>query len=211
MKARIVFGKLSRSIVIACLVLIIVLLTSCMSAATIEDGIAVTEDRTSETTYQEPAEPMAPIAYIEICPNPADEGERVTFTGWGEDADGAVVECCWTLPDGSIFTDPDTSSKKTLDSNEVQEELYRFAVMYDCGIWSEEAISKLWIVSQSPEPSGASDVTTIETDPVSHISDPVTMAALAALIVGTLLMNALMTYQMRREDSGGRKWREGKN
>ncbi|MEA1864621.1 MAG: hypothetical protein U9N46_05415 [Euryarchaeota archaeon] len=211
MKERIAFGELSRSIVIACLVLIIVLLTSCMSAATIENEIAVNKDRLFETAYQEPAEPMAPIAYIEICPNPAEEGERVTFTGWGEDVDGAVVKCRWTLPDGSTSSDYGSSSKKTLDSDEVREGLYRFAVMDDCGIWSEEAISKLWIISQSPEPSEAPDVMTIETDPFSHITDPVTMAALAALIVGTLLMNALRTYQIRGKDSSERKGQEGKN
>ncbi len=211
MKARIAFGELSRSIAIACLVLIIVLLTSCMSAATIENEIAVNKDRLFETAYQEPAAPMAPIAYIEIYPNPAEEGERVTFTGWGEDVDGAVVKCRWTLPDGSTSSDYGSSSKKTLDSDEVREGLYRFAVMDDCGIWSEEAISKLWIISQSPEPSEAPDVMTIETDPFSHITDPVTMAALAALIVGTLLMNALRTYQIRGKDSGERKGQEGKN
>jgi len=211
MKARIMFGKLSRGIVLACLVLIIALLTSCMSAATIENEIAVDHGGTFETTYQEPTEPTPPIAYIEICPNPAEEGERVTFTGWGEDVDGAVVKCRWTLPDGSTSPDYGSSSKKTLDSDEVQEGLYRFAVMDDCGIWSEEAISKLWIISQSPEPSEAPDVMTIETDPCSHISDPVTMAALAALIVGTLLMNALRTYQMHGKDSGGRKEQEGKH
>jgi hypothetical protein len=60
-----------------------------------------------------------PTAYMEIYPNPADERERVTLGGWGEDEDGEVVECRWTFPDGRRRSYSGGSSEFTLEPEEV--------------------------------------------------------------------------------------------
>jgi PKD repeat protein len=95
---------------------------------------------------------IPPTAYIDIYPNPATEGEEVTFEGYGEDEDGEVVECRWTFPDGSTFPDSGSSSWFTLESEEVHAGGYSFAVRDDRGAWSEEAELYLELKSEIPSP-----------------------------------------------------------
>ncbi len=117
---------------------------------------------------------MPPTVYMEIYPNPVYEGESVTLEGWGEGAEGGeVVECRWTLPDGSIRLYSGGSSQLTLEPDEVQAGVYRFAVRGDGGIWSEEVGAEL-------------DVVRIEfpTKPVI----PDVLAAIAVLVAGALLI-----------------------
>ncbi|MFU8767085.1 MAG: PKD domain-containing protein [Candidatus Methanoperedens sp.] len=82
---------------------------------------------------------MPPTAYINIYPNPAAEGEEITFEGYGNDEDGEVVEYRWTFPDERTFLDFGSSSYFTLESGEVQAGWYSFAVRDDNGAWSDEA------------------------------------------------------------------------
>lgn len=79
-----------------------------------------------------------PTAYIDIYPNPARDGERVTFEGYGEDKDGVIMECRWTFPDGRTFLDSGSSSWFTLEPEDIQAGWYSFAVRDDEGAWSEE-------------------------------------------------------------------------
>ncbi len=106
---------------------------------TVTDNDALSARDRVEITANPPASNTPPMAYIDIYPNPAGEGERVTFEGYGEDGDGEVVECRWTFSDGRTFLDSGSSSWFTLESEEVQEGWYSFAVKDDDGAWSEEA------------------------------------------------------------------------
>ncbi len=77
-----------------------------------------------------------PTAYIDIYPNPAEEGEKVTFEGYGEDEDGEVVECRWTFPDGTVRSV--SGSSDYFEDEDAQAGRYGFAVRDDGGAWSEE-------------------------------------------------------------------------
>ena len=77
-----------------------------------------------------------PTAYIHIYPNPATEGEKVTFEGDGEDEDGEVVECRWTFPDGT--TRSVSGSSDYFEDEDVQAGRYGFTVRDDDEAWSEE-------------------------------------------------------------------------
>ena len=126
---------------------------------------------------------LPPTAHMEIYPNPATEGERVTLEGWGEDEDGEVIEFRWTLPDGTTISDHGDSSELTLEPDEVVAGWYAFAVRDDGGMWSEEVSRELQI-----PPSESPTSTPIRTNPFQRISDPVVMATIVALAAGTLLM-----------------------
>ena len=157
---------------------------------TVTDNNDLSDRDTVEITVN-PAEGIPPTAYMEIYPNPADEGESVTLEGWGEGAeDSEVVEYRWTLPDGTIISDHDDSAELTLEPDEVVAGWYVFAVRDDRGIWSEDVRGELWIPPPEPTP------TPIRTDPFQRISDPVVLAAIAVLAAGALLIK---THHDREE------------
>ncbi len=128
---------------------------------------------------------IPPTAYMDIYPNPAEEGESVTLDGWGEDEGGEVVECRWTFPDGSIRSYYSDSSELTLEPDEVQAGLYRFAVRDDDGLWSETADLELQVTAP-PESPTSTPTSEKKTDPFSL---PVAVAAVAALAAGALLIH----------------------
>ncbi len=130
---------------------------------------------------------LPPTAHMEIYPNPAYEGESVTLEGWGEDEDGEVAECRWTLPDGSIRSYSGGSSEFTLEPDEVQAGVYRFAVRDDRGIWSEEVGEELDVV-----------VTEFPTEPVI----PDILVAITALAVGALLVYYVLRKLVPEPNSG---------
>ncbi len=136
------------------------------------------EDRVGEGSISDlitvPRE-VPPTAYIRIYPNLATEGERVTLEGWGEDEDGEVVECRWTLPDGSIRSYSGGSSEFTLEPDEVVAGWYAFAVMDSGGMWSEEVGMELEVVTE------------FHTEPII----PVVLAAIAVLAAGAILTHIL--------------------
>ena len=132
---------------------------------------------------------IPPTAYLDIYPNPAEEGERVTLDGWSEDGSGGeVVECLWTFPDGSTHPYYSDSSELTLEPDEIQAGVYRFAVMDDGGVWSETADLELhWTTPlESPTSTPTSEE---KTDPFAL---PVAVAAVAALAAGALLVYRLI-------------------
>ena len=59
--------------------------------------------------------PSAPTAYIDsITPNPANEGETITFTGHGSDADGSIATCRWISSINGTLSNDDSFSISTL-------------------------------------------------------------------------------------------------
>lgn len=106
---------------------------------TVTDNDGLSDSNRVEITANPLASNTPPTAYIDISPNPATDGEEVTFEGYGEDEDGEVVECRWTFPDGRTFLDSGSSSWFTLESEDVHAGWYSFAVRDDDGAWSEEA------------------------------------------------------------------------
>ncbi|MCM1987814.1 PKD domain-containing protein [Methanococcoides seepicolus] len=87
---------------------------------------------------------ISPVAtLISITPNPAAEGEEVTFNGSGEDDDGAVVGYNWTSSiDGPLSTSDNFS---TSDLSIGTHTIY-FKVQNDIGHWSYEVQDTLKII-----------------------------------------------------------------
>ena len=88
----------------------------------------------------------SPTAFIDsISPNPAEEGETVSFVGHGEDSDGTIIGYSWrSSRDGSLSTESSFSSS----SLSVGTHTIFFKVEDDDGDWSDEA-SKSLIVKPS--------------------------------------------------------------
>jgi len=120
---------------------------------TVRDNDGLSDSNRVEITVN-PGGPsnIPPTAYIEIYPNPVEEGEEVTFEGYGEDEDGEVVECRWTFPDGRTFLDSGSSSWFTLEPEDVVAGGYSFAVRDDDGAWSEEVGLYLELESELETP-----------------------------------------------------------
>ena len=127
-----------------------------------------------------------PTAYIHIYPNPVREGERVTFEGYGEDEDGEVVECRWTLPDGRTFLN--SGSRFTFEREDIQAGWYSFAVRDDDGAWSEEVRLEL----------------ELETSPIPWIWIS------AATAIAAVLLIIRKTFIKRNSNSKGGESREGR-
>jgi hypothetical protein len=112
---------------------------------------AVTENISIE------AEPPnnAPTAEIEsISPNPAKEGERVSFLGLGNDEDGLVETYSWESNiDGFL------SSKRSFSTSEmsVGDHIITFKVEDDDGMWSG-AVTRILNVYEKKENSEAYDL-----------------------------------------------------
>ncbi|WP_167880841.1 PKD domain-containing protein [Methanococcoides sp. AM1] len=93
---------------------------------------------------------ISPVAtLISITPNPAAEGEEVTFNGTGVDDDGAVVGYNWTSSiDGPLSTSANFS---TSDLSIGTHTIY-FKVQNDIGHWSYEVQDTLEIIDDiAPE------------------------------------------------------------
>jgi len=110
---------------------------------TVTDDDGLSDSDTVEITINplktKPNEP--PKAYIDINPNPSDEGDIVKFSGDGGDIDGKVVRCRWTYPNGS--TRLANGSSDYFEIEDAEPGWYRFAVRDDGGKWSREASLKL--------------------------------------------------------------------
>jgi len=143
--------------------------------AEVEIGDRVGEGSVSDLITVPPEIP--PTAYMEIYPNPATDGKRVTLMGWGEDEDDEVVGCRWTLPDGSTRSYSGGSSEFTLEPDEVVAGWYAFAVMDSGGMWSEDVGEELDVVG-----------TELPTKP----DIPDVLAAIAVLAAGVLLILKLL-------------------
>ena len=101
-----------------------------------EESNEITLDVTKNLTLShDPNGNEPPTAIIDdISPNPAEEGEAVTFTGHGEDPDGSVVGWLWlSWPDDTLGTE----ASFTTSSLDVGRYIVRFKVQDDDGEWSE--------------------------------------------------------------------------
>ncbi|HEC81565.1 MAG TPA: PKD domain-containing protein, partial [Thermoplasmatales archaeon] len=92
-----------------------------------------------------------PVAYIDsITPNPANNGETVTFTGHGEDVDGVITSYLWTSN-----VDGELSSKASFSTNNLTIGMHTisFKVRDDDGIWSKAATEFLSIGKDFTKPT----------------------------------------------------------
>jgi serine protease AprX len=101
-----------------------------------------------------------PLAHIDsIAPNPADEGEWVSFAGHGND-DGAVVAYNWRSDlDGALSS----SASFSIGTMTTGDHVIYFRVQDDDGVWSSEVSSNLRI-NQIP----LSFIDTISPDPADQ-------------------------------------------
>ena len=95
---------------------------------------------------------LAPIANIDsISPNPATEGEIVSFMGYGYDSDGSIVSYSWESDiDGPLSTERSFSTS-TLS---VGEHTITFEVKDDEGRWSTSVTMTLVVQEKEEEGEG---------------------------------------------------------
>lgn len=97
------------------------------------------------TIYEEDLIP--PVAIItDISPNPANEGEEVTFSGSGSDEDGSVVSYRWHSSIDGVILESETGS---LDDLSVGNHTITFRVQDDTDIWSAEVSAFLTILNDT--------------------------------------------------------------
>ena len=82
-----------------------------------------------------------PMAHIKVHPNPATEGEKVTFECIGEDQGGEVVVCVSIFPDGRVRTV--RGGRDYFEEDKPLPGLYIFKVKDNEGEWSEEVSLEL--------------------------------------------------------------------
>mgnify|MGYP002153775694 CR=1 FL=1 len=94
-----------------------------------------------EETQPCPIPRQAPTAYIDsISPNPAEQGQTVSFSGHGSDPDGHIVEYNWR---SSIDRQLSGSQSFSTSSLSVGTHTIYFKVKDNDGLWSEEATATL--------------------------------------------------------------------
>ncbi len=111
-----------------------------------DDNGAWSDPDTTTLTINAIPENYAPIAYIDtVIPNPAIEGEIVTFVGHGDDSDGSIVTYHWESDiDGFLSSDRSFTSP----SLSVGEHIITFKVKDDKDMWSEP-VSTTLIVNET--------------------------------------------------------------
>lgn len=86
---------------------------------------------------------LQPWAIIDsVSPNPANEGEEVSFTGHGDDNDGYIVEFEWASNIDGILSDNHTFSTSVLSVGMHQ---ISFRVKDNDGVWSQKVMMNLRI------------------------------------------------------------------
>ncbi|MFH1778908.1 MAG: beta-galactosidase [Candidatus Omnitrophota bacterium] len=100
------------------------------------------------TPMPQPNQP--PTATIDsITPNPANQGQAISFTGHGTDTDGSIVAYNWR---SSIDSQLSTQASFTSSSLSLGTHTIYFKVQDDDGVWSTEVTGNLTITS--PPPAG---------------------------------------------------------
>lgn len=108
-------------------------------------GVESPEVSTSVRVYRKPV----PII-DSISPDPAVEGEEVTFTGHG-DADDTIVRYYWrSMRDGVLYQGPEATIQLT--NLTVGNHLIFFDVMTGHGYWSTSAQSNITVVVSNEQP-----------------------------------------------------------
>jgi PKD repeat protein len=89
-----------------------------------------------------------PVAVIDsITPNPATQGEAVTFTGHGTDADGTIAAYEWTSSINGIIGSAASFSTSTLSAG---THTISFRVKDNGDLWSTEVTSSLVVNAGTP-------------------------------------------------------------
>ncbi|MCG2827483.1 MAG: right-handed parallel beta-helix repeat-containing protein [Thermoplasmatales archaeon] len=114
-------------------------------------GPGTGDNITSNVLYDpwltEPHVNLPPVAYIDsISPNPAVEGDTITFTGHGYDTDGYVVAYSWSSDMDGFLSDQTSFSTSTLS---VSEHTIYFKVQDNNGTWSTEVNGTL-VINSTP-------------------------------------------------------------
>jgi hypothetical protein len=92
---------------------------------------------------------QAPLAHINsIIPNPAMEGEMVTFSGYGIDEDGTIVSYSWESDINGLLSSQNSFNKSSLS---VGEHVITFKVKDDEDVWSEPVTVSLEIKEKEEE------------------------------------------------------------
>jgi hypothetical protein len=110
-------------------------------------GVEVTPNQTTtvDITLNEPNEP--PSAFIDdISPNPAEEGENVSFTGHGGDPDGYIDGYNWSSSIDGFLSDQASFNTSALS---VGIHVIYFKVHDNDGAWSEE-VSEILEITHKP-------------------------------------------------------------
>ncbi len=113
-----------------------------------QDGIGdtpylINENNQDNYPLMRPPFPILPLAYIDlISPNPASEGEPVSFQGHGEDADGFIVEYRWDSDKDGFLSGQASFDISTLT---VDTHTITFKVKDNDGAWSEVQTETLTI------------------------------------------------------------------
>jgi len=94
-----------------------------------------------------------PTAYIvSISPNPAKQGQTVSFQGHGDDDDGYIVAYRWRSSRDGVLSTQSTFSASSLS---VGVHTIYFKVRDNDGEWSEETSAKLTVNNDNQKPTAA--------------------------------------------------------
>lgn len=137
---------------------------------------------------------QAPMASIDfIGPNPAKEGETVTFMGLGTDEDGTIISYSWESDiDGLLSTE---KSFSTSDMS-VGEHTIIFKVKDDMAVWSEPDSSTLVIEEKKGDVGeGTSE---------GESNEGISALILATLgIIALIIVISVVIIGLRRSDKTG--------
>jgi hypothetical protein len=116
-----------------------------------DDDEAWSQTDTTYLTIEPKPENLIPIAYIEsVSPNPAVEGETITFVGHGVDSDGTITSYSWESDiDGFLSSERSFS----ISSLSVGEHTIIFKVNDNNDFWSDSVTITLVVKEEEKEPT----------------------------------------------------------
>ena len=114
--------------------------------------------------HSEP-EPLIPTAYIDsIYPNPAYEGDEVTFIGHGYDPDGTIVAYDWESDIVGFLSDKSTFKRSDLP---IGEHTISFRVQDNDGNWSDP-VTDVLIIEEAPPVRPIATIDSINPNPATE-------------------------------------------
>ena len=153
--------------------------------------VMITAENSSPTSYcadavrfvYVPGTNVAPIANIgSINPNPADEGELVTFSGSGIDIDGTIIGYSWRSSIDEVLS---TQASFSTDSLSEGTHIIYFRVQDNDNEWSPEVNSSLNVVIPGTNIPPVATIESINPNPV-EVGDEVTLVGSGTDTDGTI-------------------------
>jgi hypothetical protein len=127
-----------------------------------DDGDSWSEPDFASLTIDPIIQNEAPTASIDfVAPNPAPQGETITFEGHGVDSDGSIISYSWESDIDGILSSERTFSTSSLS---IGEHVITFKVQDDKEVWSEPEILTLVV----NEKGGGGSSGSSESDDVTH-------------------------------------------